>query len=233
MVNNRINGDGRLTRLAVADNQLALSTADRNHGIYRLDTRLQRLVHRLAVDNTRSFTLERHLARLADDFAFPVKRIAQWVDDAANHAFAHSDGSDTARASHGVAFFDLVGRSQEDGTHVIDFQVHYDSFHAIVEAQQLAGLSIIQTIDAGYAVAHLEHGAYFLQFGIRADTLQLFAQDGGNFTYIYLICHTSLSLIVSHNFYLYADVNFALWDARNFLRYRFSNWFRILRNCEA
>ena len=81
----------------------------------------------------------------------------------------------------------------------------------INKAAQLAGLSIVQTIDAGYAVAHLEHGAYFLQFGIRADALQLFAQDGGNFTYIYLICHTSLSLIVSHNFYLYADVNFASW----------------------
>ena len=48
LVEDGVDGDGGLARLAVADDQLALAAADRGHGVDGLDARLQRLGHRLA-----------------------------------------------------------------------------------------------------------------------------------------------------------------------------------------
>ena len=47
LIEDRVDGDGRLAGLAVADDQLALAAADRGHGVDRLDTGLHRLVDRL------------------------------------------------------------------------------------------------------------------------------------------------------------------------------------------
>src|SRR5690349_23510423 len=54
-----VDGDGGLARLAVADDQLALATADRGHRVDRLDAGLQRLVHGLAThDRSEEHTSE-------------------------------------------------------------------------------------------------------------------------------------------------------------------------------
>ena len=76
LVDDRINGDGGLAGLTVADDQLTLSTSDRNHGIDGLDAGLQRLVDGLSVDNARRFTLQRHLATLTANFTLTINRIA-------------------------------------------------------------------------------------------------------------------------------------------------------------
>src|SRR5690606_12231688 len=50
LVDDRVDADRGLTGLAVTDDQLTLSTADRRHRVDRRDTRRERLVHRLALD---------------------------------------------------------------------------------------------------------------------------------------------------------------------------------------
>ena len=47
LIDDRVDGDGRLAGLAVADDQLALAAADRRHGVDGLDAGLQRLIDRL------------------------------------------------------------------------------------------------------------------------------------------------------------------------------------------
>ena len=54
LVEDRVDGDGRLAGLAVADDQLALAAADRDHGVDRLDAGLQRLVDRLPFGDARA-----------------------------------------------------------------------------------------------------------------------------------------------------------------------------------
>ena len=63
LVDDRVDGDGGLAGAAVADDQLALAAADRDHRVDRLDARLQRLLHRLADDDARRLALD--LARVA------------------------------------------------------------------------------------------------------------------------------------------------------------------------
>src|SRR3712207_8746902 len=53
VVDDRVDRDRRLARLAVADDQLALAAADRDHRVDGLQAGLHRLDHRLALDDAR------------------------------------------------------------------------------------------------------------------------------------------------------------------------------------
>ena len=59
LVDDRVDGDGGLAGLAVADDQLALAAADRGHGVDGLDAGLQRLVDRLPPGDARRDRFER------------------------------------------------------------------------------------------------------------------------------------------------------------------------------
>ena len=51
LVDDRVDGDGGLAGLAVADDELALAAADGDHRVDGLDAGLQRLLDRLALDD--------------------------------------------------------------------------------------------------------------------------------------------------------------------------------------
>ena len=51
LIDDGVERDGGLAGLPVADDQLALAAADRNHGVDGLDAGLHRLFHRLPVDH--------------------------------------------------------------------------------------------------------------------------------------------------------------------------------------
>ena len=54
LVDDRVDADGGLAGAAVADDQLALAAADRDHRVDRLEAGLQRLGHGLALDHARA-----------------------------------------------------------------------------------------------------------------------------------------------------------------------------------
>ena len=58
LVDDRVDRDGGLARLAVADDQLALAAADRHHRVDRLEAGLQRLLDRLPIDDARRDALD-------------------------------------------------------------------------------------------------------------------------------------------------------------------------------
>ena len=109
LVDDRVDRDGGLAGLAVADDQLALAAADRRHGVDDLDAGLQRLLHRLAVDDAGRLDLD-----AADDVlrdrALAVERLAERVDDAAEEAVADRDLEDAAGRLDGLAFLDVRRR---------------------------------------------------------------------------------------------------------------------------
>ena len=59
LVDDRVHRHGRLARLAIADDQLALAAADRHHAVNRLESGLHRLAHRLAIHDARRKPLDR------------------------------------------------------------------------------------------------------------------------------------------------------------------------------
>ena len=82
LVDDGIHCDGSLTGLTVTDDQLTLSTTDRNHGIHSLQTCLQRLLHWLTIDHTRSLTIQRHLESAGEiDITLAIDSLTQRVND--------------------------------------------------------------------------------------------------------------------------------------------------------
>ena len=57
-------------------------------------------------------------------------------------------------------------------------QVQHHGFQSAFKLDQLSGLRLGQSVNAGYAIAYGKHGAYFFQFGIGARLRKLFAQYG-------------------------------------------------------
>ena len=190
LVQDRVDRDRGFSGLAVADDQFALSAADRNHRVDRLESGLQRLVHRLAEDDAGGLAFERHFGRFAADQSESVERLAQRVDDAAEHSFAHLDRGDAARTFDGVALLDAVGGAQQHDADVVLLEVHHHGFDAVVELEQFVGLGVLQSVDAGHAVAHFEHGTHFVEPQVGIDPLELHPQYVRYFAWFDIFRHS-------------------------------------------
>ena len=188
LVDDRIDGDGRFSGLAVADDQFALPAADRNHGIDGLETGLQWLVDGLAEDDARSLAFERHFDRRAFDRAFPVKGFAKRCDDTSQQGFVYMDGGHVARPPHGISLLDEVGGAEQYGTDVVLFEIHYDGLHAVVEFEQFVGFGVSESVDAHDAVADLQHRPYFGILRRQIGILQLGKQRFRHFGRFDIVC---------------------------------------------
>ena len=114
LVDDRVDQQGGLARLAIADDQLALSAADRDHGVDRLDAGLDRGVDRLACDHTGRDHLY-GAGLLGFDGSLAVDRLPERVDDAADQLLAHRHLDDPARGADLVAFLDVLVRAHDHG----------------------------------------------------------------------------------------------------------------------
>ena len=107
LVDDGINGDSSLTCLAVADNQLTLSTTDRNHRVDSLQARLQRFLYRLTIDNARSLAVKRHFKSACQvEVALPIDSLTQRIDDTSEHIVVHADAGNTLCTFYAHAFLD-------------------------------------------------------------------------------------------------------------------------------
>src|SRR5690606_28755225 len=122
LVDDRVDRDRRLARLAVTDDQLALTTADRDHRVDRLETGLQRLVDRLAGHDAGRLELE-GAAALRRDLAEAVDRVAQRVDDATEVPVTDRDGEDLTRAADLLPLLDAGELAEDDDTDLTDVEV--------------------------------------------------------------------------------------------------------------
>src|SRR5439155_21545950 len=127
-----------LAGLAVADDQLALAAADRHHAVDRLETGLYRLFHRLPIDDAGSDTLDRQIF-FRDDRPLAIERLAERVDDAAEHGVADGHRDEAPGAFHLVAFLDLREVAEQHGAGAVLFEVERDAEHAVRELEHLAG----------------------------------------------------------------------------------------------
>ena len=165
-----------LAGLAVADDQLALAAADRDHGVDRLDAGLQRLGDGLALGDAGGLELERPAVR-GVDVPLAVERPAERIDDAADQLRADGDREQLARAAHLVPLLDPQVVAEDDGADRALLQVEHLPLGAVGELQALAGHGAGQAVDAGDAVAHLEHLADLREVDVGAVFADLFFDD--------------------------------------------------------
>ncbi len=99
LIDDGVDGNSSLTRLTVANDKLALTTADGNHRVDSLQARLQGLLHGLAIDNARCLTVERHLEGSRQvDVTLSVDSLSEGIDDAAQHVVVDAYGGNALGA---------------------------------------------------------------------------------------------------------------------------------------
>src|SRR6266404_2805022 len=180
LIEDGVDGHRRLAGLAIADDELALATADGHERVDGLESRLHRLVHRAARNDARRLDLDA-LALDVLQGALAINGVAQTVDHAPQQAAAHRRVDDGPGALHQVAFLDRAVIAEDHYADVVGLEVEGHAADAAGELDHLAGLDLVQAIDAGHAVAHGEHLADLGHIGLGAEIGDLLLQDGGDF----------------------------------------------------
>ena len=80
-----------------------------------------------------------------------------------------------------VAFLDLGVRAEDHDADVVGFEVERHALHAVGELDHLAGLDVVEAVDAGDAVADRQHAADFGDLRLGAEVGDLVADDLGDF----------------------------------------------------
>ena len=164
VVDDRVDRDRRLAGLAVADDQLALAAADRDHRVDRLQAGLHRLLDRLALDDAGGLELGRaHLVVV--DLALAVERAPERVDDAPEQLLADGDLEQRAGALDGVALEDPLPVAEQHGADVVGLEVQRQAGDAVGQLEHLEGHAVLQAVQAGDAVGDRQHGADLGQLG--------------------------------------------------------------------
>src|ERR1700716_675698 len=180
LVEDGVERDRGLAGLAVADDQFALAAADRDQGVDRLQAGCHRLVDRFARNDAGRLDVDAH-PLVGLDRALAVDRIAERVDDAAEQALADRGIDDGAGALDGLAFLDLAVGAEDHDADVVGLEVQRHAAGAVLELDHLAGLDVVEAVDAGDAVADGQHLSDFGNLGLLAEILDLVFQDRGNF----------------------------------------------------
>src|SRR5467141_572184 len=180
LVQNGVECDRGLAGLAVADDQFALATADRDQGIDRLEAGRHRLVDRFARNDAGRLDVDAH-PLVGLNRALAVDRITERIDHAAEQALADGGVDDGAGALDGLAFLDFPVGAEDHDADVVGFEVQRHAAGAVFELDHLAGLDVVEAVDAGNAVADRQHLSDFGNLSLLAEILDLVLEDRGNF----------------------------------------------------
>ncbi len=177
LVQDRVDRDGGLARLAVADDELALAAADRCHRVDGLDAGLQRLVHRLAAGDAGRLHLEPAELVLRDG-TLAVDRDTESVHDPADQRVADGDRDDAAGRGDELTLFDRVGVTEDHGADRLFLEVQGEALRAALELEQLVDRGVRQAGDARDAVADLEHTTDLGPVDLGPEALDVLAEYG-------------------------------------------------------
>ena len=161
LVQDGVERNRRLTRLTVADDQLTLSSSDRNHRVDCLDTRLHGFLDRLAIDDARCRALDRAIL-LTCDRARAVNRLTDCVHDAAKQSLADRNRDHAPRALNGLSLLNTDVRAEQNRRDAVFLQILCHTEAAILKLKKLAGHAICKAGNSRNTVSDREHRPGFV-----------------------------------------------------------------------
>ena len=112
------------------------------------------------------------------DRALAVNRLAQRIDDAAEQALADRHVNDFAEALNGVAFLQRRVVAEHDDADIVALEVESHAFDAARKLDHLAGLDVIEAVEARDPVTDGENAADISDLGLGAEIFDLLLEDG-------------------------------------------------------
>src|SRR5690606_33689440 len=155
---------------AVADDQLALATADRHHRVDRLQTGLHRLRDGLTGDDARRDLFDL-VGELGVDRALAVDRLTQRIHDAADQLGADGHFENAAGGLDDVAFGDVLVFTEHHGADGVTLEVERHTEGVTGEFQHFALHDVGQAVDTGDAVGDGDHRALVTRRGGELQVL--------------------------------------------------------------
>ena len=176
LIDDGIRGDNRFTCLTVADDKLTLTSADRNHGVDRLDTRLKRNGYGFSFDNTVSLTFDGAIFRL-NDRALGVNGLTERVNDTTDHIFADGNGNNASRTFYKTALADADVITEKNRAYHVFFQVERHTEGAVCKFQKLVCLAFFNAVNLGNTVTYGDNIADLILFCLFIIIFDLFFYD--------------------------------------------------------
>ena len=136
-------------------------------------------MHRLALDDARRHRFDQ-TGFGGGDVTLAVDRLTEGVDHPAQHRVAHGHSSDFAGGLDGAALLDAATLAHQHHADVVVFEVEGDALGAVLELHQLTGHHLLQAVDAGDAVADLQHGSDVADRNRFVVVLNLLLEDGAD-----------------------------------------------------
>ena len=152
LVDNGINGNGGLAGLAITNDQLTLTTANRNQGIDGLKSGRHGLVHGLSRDNSGGLHL-RTRAELGHDGALAVDGLTETVDHAAKKLRADGDIHDSTGSLDGVTLKNGSIITEDHNTDVGVLEVESHTTETGREDNHLSSLALVEAIHTGNSIS--------------------------------------------------------------------------------
>ena len=184
LVDDRIGCDGCFTCLSVADDQLSLSTADREHGINGKDSCFQRYSYRLTVDDSRSRVLDRAVF-LCLDLSLSINRLTKCVHDSSDKFIPYRNTCLLTSSGNLGAFLDSCILSEKNTSHAVGTDILYHTFQTILEGHDLTVHGMIDAINSCDTISHGDDSAYFLVLADFVIVLYFFLENRNDFIWIY------------------------------------------------
>src|SRR5262249_32932641 len=114
---------------------------------------------------------------LGRDRSFAVDGLAQGVDDPPDQGLPDGHLRDAAGALDDVALADQAIVTEEHGADVVLFEAQDHADDVVREVQQLPRHRLLEAVDAGDAVAHLDHPADLGEIHLGLEPLDLAPDD--------------------------------------------------------
>src|SRR5437588_2873297 len=182
LVNDGIDSDSCLTRLAVTDDQFALTTTNGDHAVDSLDTSLYRSIHRLACYHTRGHTLYRAIF-IGNNRPSVVDWLAQGVYHAADQCVTYRYRDNAARCTYLVIFTKMCVITQDGATDRFLFKVKGHAHDpGTWKFYQFEIFHILQAVDASDTILHGDDSADASGFCFAStEARDVFLDDGADF----------------------------------------------------
>src|SRR5699024_4333015 len=177
LVEDRVDGDRGLACLAVADDELALTAADRSHGVDRLDSGLKRFVNRFATGQAGGLNLHASGHDVLDG-ALTVDGFAEGVDDTSEETVTRGDREDVAGGAHRLTLGYVAYVAEDDGADGVLVEVEGQADGASLELEHLVDRRIGKTRHPGDTVADLGHPSHLGPGHLGLEALEVLAQCG-------------------------------------------------------
>src|SRR3954471_2772478 len=190
LVDDRIDGHSGLAGLPIADDELALSAADRHHGIDCLQAGLHGLRNRLAPDDARCDLFD-DVAGFRIDRTLAVDRLSQCIDHTAEQLRADRHLQNAARGLDDVAFGDVLIIAEHHRAYGIELEIQRKAEGVARKLQHLALHHIRQAVNPADAIGHGYHRTLRAHLGRNRQILDLVADQLADLRRIQLL-HRSL-----------------------------------------